>query len=264
MTGSALYVGHVMHHRLTDPQHRFRYRIYYHLLDLDDLDRLETRLRLFGHRRPRPVRFRDDDHLGQPGVPVKENLQRFLREQGVAEPIGRVLLLTQCRVFGFVFNPVSFYYCYQAAPGGAAPGAPDRLVAVVAEVHNTFGDRHCYLLKAGEAGSGILWHEKKVFHVSPFLTLAGTYEFELGTPDRRLDIRVDLSRDGRKVFTSRLALERRPLTDRALAGVLLRYPLMPLAVVAAIHRQAFALWRKGLRYYPRPAYDPEAARGGER
>jgi DUF1365 family protein len=252
---SRLYVGEVLHRRVTEPQHQFRYRVYYHLFDLDELDALDRRLRLFGYRRTRPVRFRGAQMVGVAGRPVSENIREYLQGQGVTVSVARIELLTQCRVLGFVFNPVSFFYCF---------GADGRLVAVVAEVHNTFGERHCYLLRAGDAVAGNHWHEKKVFHVSPFMTLAGTYEFEMGIPGERLDIRIDLSRGGSTVFTSRLALEARPLTDRALAGMLVRYPLMPHAVLVAIHRQALALWRKGLTYYPKPPYDPEAARGGER
>jgi DUF1365 family protein len=251
---SRLYVGTVAHARLTAPAHRFRYRVYYHLLDLDELDTLDKRLRLFGYRRRRPVRFLDSDHLGNPSTPTSTNVRDFLRAQGVAGPVARIEVLTQCRVLGFVFNPVSFYYCYAADAS---------LVAIVAEVHNTFGERHCYLLRADQARGGNQWHEKKVFHVSPFLTLAGTYAFEMGVPGDRLAISIDLERGGTPVFTSRLALEARPLSDAALCGLLARYPMMPHTIVAAIHRQALALWRKGLRYYRKPPYDPEAARGGE-
>lgn len=251
---SRLYVGTVMHHRLTGPRHGFRYRVYFHLLDLDELESLEQRVRLFGYRRRRPVRFLDGDHLGTPGLPVREGVCAYLRSQGIASQPARIEVLTQCRVFGFVFNPVSFFYCY------AGDGS---LLAIVAEVHNTFGERHCYLLRADDGVSGNQWHEKKVFHVSPFLTLAGTYAFAMGMPGDRLEIRIDLERGGAQVFTSRLALEARPMTDAALCGLLLRYPLMPHTIVAAIHRQAFALWRKGLTYYPKPPYDPEAARGEE-
>lgn len=255
---SALYVGRVMHHRVTDPQHRFRYRVYYHLLDLDELATIEQSVWLFGHRRRRPVRFLDADHLGDRSRSTSDNLRAYLRDSGVTDRVDRVLLLTQCRVFGFVFNPVSFYYCYGEEGDGRAP-----LVAVVAEVHNTFGERHCYLLRGDGRGRGIQRREKKVFHVSPFMTLDGTYAFEVGDPAEDLHIRIDLSRGGQQVFTSHLALTRQPLTGRSLAGMLLRFPLMPQVMLGAIHRQAFSLWRKGLRYHPKPPYDPEAARGGQ-
>jgi hypothetical protein len=107
-----------------------------------------------------------------------------------------------------------------------------------------------------------VWREKKVFHVSPFMTLDGTYEFEMQEPADTIDIRIDLTRAGAPAFTSRLVLERRPVTDGALARALLHYPLMPWQVIAAIHRQAFSLWRKRVPYHPKPPYDPEAARRG--
>ncbi len=152
-----------------------------------------------------------------------------------------------------MFNPVSFYFCEDEAGGRTA---------VVAEVNNTFGERHCYVLPGNGAVAPQRHREKKVFHVSPFMTLDGTYEFEIGEPAARLDIRIDLLRGGARVFTSALTLEQRPWTDASLARVLVRHPGMPFQVTAAIYRQAFALWRKRLQHHPKPPYDPEAARGG--
>jgi DUF1365 family protein len=244
---SSLLVGRVMHHRLGPFDHGFRYPIYLHRFDLDELPRLDRELRLFGVNRARPVSFRHGDHLGTPGSGVRANVEG---------PIGRIELVTQCRVFGYVFNPVSFFFCY---------GEDDTLKAVVAEVHNTFGERHCYVLPA-EAGiargsrAARVWRDKKAFHVSPFLTLDGTYRFQFEISDEHLDVRIDLHRAGRPVFVSRLALDRRPLTDRTLAGVLARYPLMTLRVIVAIHWQALWIWLKGAAYIPKPTYDPDEAR----
>jgi len=249
-SGSCLYVGHVWHGRLGATRHGFRYPIYLHLLDLDELPALDSRSRLFGWNRARLVTFRDRDHFADRSKGVRANLEAVLAGHGLPRP-ARVRLLTQCRVLGYVFNPVSFYFCDDAA---------GQRTAVVAEVNNTFGERHCYVLPP--AGEGGLVHEKKVFHVSPFMSLDGTYEFGIGEPGPHLDIRIDLRREGERVFTSRLSLDRRPADDGALARVLVRYPLMPLKVIGAIHRQAFALWRKRLRFYPKPPYDPGAARGG--
>ena len=249
---SALYVGRVMHHRFQPRTHHFDYPIYMHLLDLDELPALEERLWLFGHSRARPVRFRERDHLGDPQRPLRENVRSFLCEHGVQAGSERILLLTQCRVAGYVFNPVSFYYCY--APGGA-------LAAIVAEVHNTFGETHPYLL-TGEAADGFTGTEKKVFHVSPFMTLDGTYAFELTAPAERLLARIDLHRGGERLFASRLTLERRPLTNAALLELLLRYPLTPLRVITTIYWEALHLWRKRISYHHKPPYDPEGARRG--
>ncbi len=177
---------------------------------------------------------------------MRDKVEAFLRGAGIEPPGGPILLLTLPRVFGYVFNPVSFFYCYD--PGG-------RLVARVAEVHNTFGDRHSY------AGPGPTWGDKKVMHVSPFFSMAGSYRWDLPEPDpTRVEARVDLTREGRPLLMARLTLRPEPLTDRALAWALVRYPFMTLKVVAAIHFQAFGLWRKGARVFPAPAYDPEAAR----
>jgi DUF1365 family protein len=247
VNGSALYVGRVLHARLGGTTHGFRYPIYQHLVDLADLPALDASSRIFGWNRRRLVTFRDTDHFADASRGVGENLATTLAAHGIAAP-ARVRLLTQCRVLGYVFNPVSLYFC---------DDADGRRTAIVAEVNNTFGERHCYVL-----GAGGRVHEKKVFHVSPFMPLDGTYEFEIGEPGDTLEIRIDLRRQGTRVFTSRLSLERRPWTDRTLARVLVTHPLMPWQVTAAIHRQAFALWRKRLRYYPKPPYDPSAARGG--
>jgi DUF1365 family protein len=240
--GSALYTGTVMHRRTTGPAHHFRYPVYMLLLDLDQLDALD---------RHRPVSFFDRDHLGAPSLSVRANLERLFEQHGMEPPGGRVLLLTHCRVFGYVFNPVSFYYCYE--PAGT-------LQAVVAEVSNTFGERHPYLLTAD--GPRRVWKEKKVFHVSPFFPLEGSYRWEVPEPAERLRIRVDLLRSGGHWLRARLSLQRRPLTDGALFRALLRYPVMTLQVISAIHWEALRLFFKGAPFWTKPPYDPEAARGG--
>jgi DUF1365 family protein len=244
--GSSLCVGSLMHHRIEAPEHRFAYPLYMLLLDLDELPELDRRLRLFGYNRPRPLGFRDGDHLGRGAGRLRDKVEAFLQGQGIAPPGGRILLLTHPRVFGYVFNPVSFYYCYD--PEG-------RLVARVAEVSNTFGDSHSY------AGPGSTWGDKKVMHVSPFFSMAGSYLWDLPAPDReRVEARVDLTREGRTLLKARLTLRPEPLTDRALARALVRYPFMTLKVMAAIHFEALRLWWKGAPVFPDPTYDPESAR----
>ena len=260
---SALYLGWVMHRRVGPLRHGFRYRIYMHLLDLDELRDVDTRLHLFGYNRVRPVSFRDADHLGDPVRSVRDNLKAFLLEQSVEPPDGPIRLLTHCRVFGYVFNPVSFVFCYDR------PGA---LRAIVAEVHNTFGERHCYLLRdadrnaaadrGGRVSDADVWFDKKVFHVSPFMALDGTYRFTLGEPTDRFQARIDLYRQSTLAFASRLTLTRVPLNDWTLGRMLVSYPLMTLRVIGGIHWEAFRLWLKGATYYRKPPYDPEAARGG--
>jgi len=244
--GSSLCTGMVTHQRTDATAHRFAYPLYMLLLDLDTLPELDRRLRLFGHNRARPLSFRDRDHLEDDARPLRAKVEAFLQAEGIEPPGGRILLLTLPRVFGYVFNPVSFFYCYD--PEG-------RLAARVAEVSNTFGGRHSY------AGTGPAWRDKKVMHVSPFFSMAGSYAWDLPEPNRlRVDARVDLTHEGRPALRARLILRREPLTDRALAKALLRYPFMTLKVVATIHFEALRLWRKGARVFPNPTYDPPAAR----
>ncbi|HEU5318686.1 MAG TPA: DUF1365 domain-containing protein [Chloroflexota bacterium] len=247
---SALYVGRVVHQRFRPREHRFAYPIYMHLLDLDEVPGLGSRVRLFGHNRARPVVFRERDHFGDPARTLRENALDFLRAHGHRGEIGAIRLLTQCRVAGYVFNPVSFYYCH--APTG-------EVSAVIAEVHNTFGETHPYLLTGD--GPGVLsGAEKKVFHVSPFMTLEGTYHFRLTVPGEALSVGIDLQRGGERLFASALTLRRRELSDRALLALLLRYPMTPLRVSASIYWEALHLWRKRISFHPKPPYDPDAAR----
>jgi DUF1365 family protein len=232
--------GTVMHHRLTPFPHGFRYGVSMYRLDLDELSTLNDRLRLFGVDRWRPVSFHRADHLA--------DVRARVRAHGVVDPIVRVELVTGCRVFGYVFNPVSFFFCY-------ADG--DRLAAILCEVNNTFGESHTYVLTA-QSGAGE-WRSKKVFHVSPFFTLDGTYRFRVAVSETHLDAHIDLYRGGSPQFVSHLRLNRRPLTDREVLRSLVRYPLMPLKIVAAIHWEALRLWWKGARYHAKPACDPESA-----
>jgi DUF1365 family protein len=252
MTRSRLAEGFVSHRRVEGPVHGFRYAVFMTLLDLDELPELDRRLRLFGHRSARPVRFADADHFDGSPHGVREALERVVRAEGHAMPGGRVELLTNCRVLGYVFNPVSFFYCYDT---------DERPAVTVAEVNNTYGDRHAYVLPV--AGDAHEWRTKKLMHVSPFFRPdAGTYRWELPPPGERVDAGVDLTRDGETALAARLSLDRRPLTDRALASALLRHPLMTVQVIGAIHFEALRLWRKGARFWERPPYDPELARGG--
>jgi DUF1365 family protein len=248
---STLYEGEVRHTRFAPPAHAFRYRIFLTLLDLDEIPALAARLRLFGHGRWRPVSFHDGDHFGASERPVREKLEQLLRERGMAPPGGRILLLTHCRVFGYVFNPVSLYYCLDPE---------DVLRVVVAEVNNTFGDTWPYVLQVDPEGK-TAWREKKLMHVSPFFSLDGSYEFSLPMPGETARVSIDLTHGGHTVLAAGMSLKRVPLTDRTLLRMLLRLPFITLKVILAIHWEALRLWLKRAPFFHRPALDPESARG---
>lgn len=241
-----LYRGRVWHGR-SAPRHAFEYGTYMHLFDLDEVGRINDTYRLLGYNRARPVGLHDADHLD--GRPLRSAIEHTLVSRGHAWPGGRVLLLTHCRVAGYVFNPVSFFYCFDEA------GA---LATVVAEVNNTYGERHLYVLPAVPAGDDRT--HKKEFHVSPFFGLEGTYRFALAAPGDALRVGIDLTVGDDRRFEARLSLDRKRLTERALAGLLVRFPLVTAQVMAAIHWEAARLWWKGVPFRDKPAYAPDAAR----
>jgi uncharacterized protein len=254
--GHALYRGTIAHVRTHEVRHAFSYPVAMHLFDVDALAALNGSSRLVGYNRRRLVAVHDRDHFD--GRPIAESVRVAVSEAGEAWPGGPVLMLTHPRILGYVFNPISVYYCHD--PAGA-------LRIVVAEVHNTFGERHVYVLGSRAAAGSLdrgaqrhTWHAKKAFHVSPFFTLDGTYRFDVSPPDTRLAFDVDLEVRGRRRLTARLRLGRVPFSDWAVVGQLLRYPLMTVQVIAAIHWQALRLWWKGVRYLAKPSYAPETAR----
>ena len=240
-----LYAGHVWHAR-SAPRHSFRYRTYMHLFDLDVVAHINERFRLLGYNRPRPVSLYDADHFD--GRPLREGIEHALVSRGFAWPGGRVLLLTHCRVAGYVFNPVSFFYCFDP---------DDRLSTVVAEVNNTYGERHVYVLPGL---NGAERSHKKEFHVSPFFGLEGTYRFTVEPPGEALRVGIDLTIGTERRLGARLVLARKRLSDGTLFGMLARYPLVTAQVMAAIHWEAARLWWKGVPFRDKPVYEPEAAR----
>jgi DUF1365 family protein len=185
------------------------------------------------------------DHLGDPRRPIAQNLHAYLHAHGVDLGGGRVSLLTNARVLGYVFNPLSVFYCHR--PDGT-------LRCVVAEVHNTYGQRHCYLLEPGERGRA---DAGKEFYVSPFLTVDGRYVMALRPPDERVSVQMALHQGGRRVFAASLTGRRVPLTNRSLARMLVRHPLMTAQVTSLIHLQGVKLWLRGTARAPRPPHAPQ-------
>jgi DUF1365 family protein len=242
---SALYVGRVSHRRLGPKAHSLSYDVFQLLLDLDEVDTVGRRLRLFSANRANLFSHHDADHGAGKRGGLRAWAERTLAEAEIAFDGGRILLLAMPRVFGHVFNPLSVYYCHDRA------GA---LAAVIYEVHNTFGERHAYALAAAAPGrnGAIRQACAKTFRVSPFMGMDMTYEFALSAPGASIHTGVRaLDVSGRTVLTAAFTGERRPLGDRQLLAALVRFPFLSLKVVAAIHLEAVKLWLKGVR--PSPA-----------
>ncbi len=234
---SALYPGWVMHRRLRPRHHRFKYRVFAMLIDLGELPALDRGLRLFGWNRPGLFSFHDGDHGD--GRPLTVWLDALLRAAGiVADGPRRVLCYP--RILGYVFNPLSVWFCHDAA------GA---LRAVIYEVHNTFGERHAYVF-GGEDGRLARHACAKEFYVSPFLSEACRYHFRVHPPDDKVAVTILEDEDGAPVLNASFSGARRTLTDRSLLAMLFAYPLMTIKVVAAIHFEAVRLMLKGIRRHP--------------
>jgi DUF1365 family protein len=240
---SAVYEGTLAHVRRSPRAHAFRYGVYLLYLDLDELPELLAGPGPFSEGRFGILSFDRPDYLGGAADLAEAARARVAAALGSA-PAGPVRLLTHVRSFGYVFNPVSFYYCF-AADGRS-------LEAVVAEITNTpWGERHAYVVPAGTAGARAGF--AKAFHVSPFFPMAQRYQWSLDVPGESLAVEMRNEDEGREVFRARLALRRRPWSRAALWRAATRQPLMAWKVHAAIHWQALRLWAKGVPFHAHPA-----------
>jgi hypothetical protein len=241
---SALYVGSVMHRRLKPRAHRLRYRMFWMLLDLDELAALSQRLRLFSVERFNLFGFRNADHGDGSDTPLRAQVEKHLAAAGLNLEGGAIRLLCMPRILGYVFNPISVYYCYDRAGD---------LAALLYEVHNTFGQRHSYLIAVDRAQAGTLSQRcVKALYVSPFIGMDIAYDFRVRPPSERITLAIQGSDAEGPVIVASLAGERRELTDAALARVFATHPLMTLKVTAGIHWDALKLWLKGVQLRPRP------------
>lgn len=230
-------IGHARREPLVN---RFSYRSRMWLVDLDRIPRLPTGLRWL-------ARFEARDHLGDPDGSLRGNVERFLAANGIDLAGGRVLMLANARAFGHVFNPLSVHWCERA---------DGSLAAVVAEVHNTYGDRHAYLLRPDDTGT-VDAAVDKAMYVSPFNPVAGTYRIVVSPPRDEMAITVTLHRSGQPPFVAALRGRRRP--ERPVLRAALSTALTSLRVSALIRWQGIRLWRRGLPIEPRPAHARQEA-----
>lgn len=247
-TRSCLYTGVVSHRRFVPKPHALRYRMFMALLDIDELDALGQRLRLFSRNRFNLFSFHDGDHLPKhapAGRTLRATVEQTLDGLGLAPDGGAIRLLSLPRILGFAFNPLSVYFCYR--PDGT-------LKATLYEVNNTFGERHTYAIPV-EAGAQAVITQRcgKAFYVSPFLDMDMTYDFRVVAPCERVSVAVDGSKAAARTLAASFAGERVPLTDGRLLKAFLAYPLMNVMVVAGIHWEALKLWIKGIGPRTRPA-----------
>ena len=242
MIDSGLFVGTLRHRRFTPVSHAFTYPLFMALLDVDRLAELLRVSRVTSYNRWNWATFDDRDHLGDPARPLRERLIVDAARHGIDLPDGRIFLLTHLRYLGYVFNPVSFFYCFDRE---------QRLRVVLAEVSNTFGGAHNYWLRPAAPLRAFRAVAAKSLYVSPFMPVDVDYRFALTSPDNRLVTHMETAQAGTVCFDATLSLERRPWSAREIRRALVRYPVMTATVMARIHRQALALWWKGMPLVPR-------------
>jgi uncharacterized protein len=263
MSASAIYEGWVRHRRFEPLEHEFRYRLFLAYLDLDELPGVLDPYPLWSARRPAPARFRRRDFLGDPARPLAECARDAVEAKTGSRPAGPVRLLANLRQLGHVFNPVSFYYCFDAHG--------EKVDAVIADVNNIpWGEGHPYVLARGDRQGTVLRDElDKKLHVSPLMGMDQSYAFTASEPGRELVVHIESRPVQRffvpsqrknvapgggagKAFEATLSLRRRELSQGLMASLPVRYPATSLQVVAKIYAQALRLRLKGARYFPHP------------
>ncbi|MHB8235729.1 MAG: DUF1365 domain-containing protein [Solirubrobacteraceae bacterium] len=255
---SCLYEGSVRHRRAS-PRDEFRFALFMAYVDLDELPQLFDASLLWSARRPAPAWFRRADYLGDPKTPLREAIAELVAEKTGLAIEGPVRVLTHLRYLGHCFNPVSFYYCFDAAA--------EHVEAVVAHVTNTpWGERHAYVMPAherSEHGSTSVLHGRfaKALHVSPLMGMRHTYNWRLSEPGERLSVHIESAHadDGARAFDATLSLRRREITPSSLRSALARHPALTMRLSARIYAHALRLRLRGADYHANPGSSSRAS-----
>ena len=241
----AIYSGTVRHRRFRPARHEFSYQLFMAFLDIDSIPELMRRSPVSSYNRFNWASFYQKDHFGDASVSLRQRLQRDAEAHGVAFPDGPVFLLTHLRYFGYCFNPISLYFCYDKTGS---------LGTILAEVNSTFGEHRNYWLGSHNrlpAANSLRFHSPKTMHVSPFMDMKLDYDFVFTEPAATLVAHMNTLDDGGHFFDATLTMDRQPWTSANLASALLKQPWMTAKVIAAIHWQALRLWIKRVPLYRR-------------
>jgi len=237
-----------MHHRLAPKVHSFHYQIFMFYLDLDELEGLAKRLKFMSRNRFNLFNFRDQDHLQLPrdkpdaSKNIKQHITEYLKLNGVEIGSGRIMVLTNLCTFGYQFNPVSFYFCYDEQ---------EQPICSIVEVCNTFLEMKPYFLGLeAMQDKRFRLNTTKYFYVSPFIDMDTNFDFDLLIPDEKLNVKIDdYDKEGKRFFISTLTGLRKPLNDAALLLYFISFPLITIKIIWLIHWQALKLWLKKISYH---------------
>jgi DUF1365 family protein len=253
---SALYFGTLRHRRFTPVRHEFTYGVHMAFLDIDRIPEILSRSALSSYNRFNWTSFHERDHFGDPAKPLRARLAESAAEAGIHLPAGPIFLLTNLRYLGYCFNPISLFYCM--GDGGCMGDGEcmgESQPAILAEVHNTFGETRLYWLSGAnriDSDNSLRFRCRKTMHVSPFNEMGLDYDFVLTPPGERLVAHMNTIKEGNSFFDATLTMERKPWTASNLHAALLRHPWMTLKVISAIHWEALRLFLKGAPVFTHP------------
>ena len=238
INNSCIYIGSVIHKRFKPKKHFFKYNVFSLFLDLDEINELDQKIPFFSYNKFNILSFFDKDHGYRDGSSIKDWLIHVLQKKNISTINIKIKILCYPRIFGYVFNPLSIFFIYDA---------DSNPIAILYEVKNTFGEQHTYVFKSDIKNKQILNNCKKKFYVSPFMDLESKYFFKVLIPNERLSVIIDQrDKEGKLLFASQDG-ERVQLSSKNLLKSYLKHPLMTLKIISAIHYEALKLWMKGIK-----------------
>ena len=236
---SCIYSGHVTHERFKPKKHFFSYKTFSLFIDLNEIQEIEKKIKFFSYNKFNVLSFYNVDHGNRNGSSLTKWAKSILKKSKIKFSVGKIKLLCYPRFFGYVFNPLSIFYCYDQK---------FKLRAILYEVKNTFAEQHTYVFRCSNNSSLILHKCNKKFYVSPFIEMKTFYNFRLLKPGQKLNILIKQNDEKGLLLIARQIGKRLDLTSKNLFLQFLKHPLMALKVISAIHFEAFRLWAKGIKH----------------
>jgi DUF1365 family protein len=238
MTNSCIYNGTVIHKRYKPKTHFFKYSVFSLLLDLSELELLNEKIRFFSFNKLNLISFFEKDHGNRDGTSLVNWVKNYLKKNQIETENIKIKLLCYPRIFGYVFNPLSVFFVYDKN---------EKLVSILYEVKNTFGEQHTYVFRIDNENNLIQNNCSKKFHVSPFIQMDCNYFFKILKPGERLSIIIDQYDPTGKILFASQDGKKANLTGKELIKSYLKHPLMTFKIISAIHFEAFKLWIKGIK-----------------
>ena len=238
INNSCIYIGSVIHKRFKPKKHFFKYSVFSLFLDLDEINELDEKILFFSYNKFNILSFFDKDHGYRDGSSIKNWLIHVLQKKNISTINIKIKILCYPRIFGYVFNPLSIFFIYDA---------DSNPIAILYEVKNTFGEQHTYIFKV--KNNDILQHScSKKFHVSPFIEMNCNYYFKTLKPGEKISVIIDQYQSNEKLLYASQDGKRVNFTSTELIKSYLKHPLMTFKIISAIHFEAFKLWIKGIKF----------------